>query len=88
MNSAELSDFRLCSRLKKISFFKMQTRCKGAVHILRNTNLGFREAPPLCNIVINWGDHPPRLYICQKNYTTEDFRVKNLHRKRVIFDIC
>ena len=29
-----------------------------------------------------------RLEICQKIYTTEDFRVKNLHRKRVIFDIC
>ena len=29
-----------------------------------------------------------RLEICQKNYTTEDFRLKNLHRKRVIFDIC
>ena len=25
-----------------------------------------------------------RLEICQKIYTTEDFRVKNLHRKRVI----
>ena len=32
--------------------------------------------------------HTPRLDICQKIYTTEDFRVKNLHRKRVIFDIC
>ena len=31
---------------------------------------------------------PPRLEICQKIYTTEDFRVKNLHRKRAIFDIC
>ena len=30
----------------------------------------------------------PRLDICQKIYRTEDFRVKNLHRKRVIFDIC
>ena len=30
----------------------------------------------------------PRLEICQKIYRTEDFRVKNLHRKRVIFDIC
>ena len=29
-----------------------------------------------------------RLEICQKIYTTEDFRVNNLHRKRVIFDIC
>ena len=29
-----------------------------------------------------------RLEICQKIYRTEDFRVKNLHRKRVIFDIC
>ena len=29
-----------------------------------------------------------RLEICQKIYTTENFRVKNLHRKRVIFDIC
>ena len=29
-----------------------------------------------------------RLEICQKIYTTEDFRVTNLHRKRVIFDIC
>ena len=29
-----------------------------------------------------------RLEICQKIYTTEDFRVKNLHRKCVIFDIC
>ena len=29
-----------------------------------------------------------RLEICQKIYTTEDFRVKNLHRKRVIFDNC
>ena len=29
-----------------------------------------------------------RLEICQKIYTTEDFRVKNLHRNRVIFDIC
>ena len=29
-----------------------------------------------------------RLEICQKNYTTENFRVKNLHRKHVIFDIC
>ena len=29
-----------------------------------------------------------RLEICQKIYTTEDFGVKNLHRKRVIFDIC
>ena len=28
-----------------------------------------------------------RLEICQKIYTTEDFRVKNLHKKRVIFDI-
>ena len=26
-----------------------------------------------------------RLEICQKIYTTEDFRVENLHRKRVIF---
>ena len=31
---------------------------------------------------------PCRLEICQKNYTTEDFRVKHLHRKRVIFDTC
>ena len=31
---------------------------------------------------------PSRLEICQKIYTTEDFKVKNLHRKRVIFDIC
>ena len=31
----------------------------GAVHILRNTNLGSRETPPpLCNIVINWEDRP------------------------------
>ena len=29
-----------------------------------------------------------RLEICQKIYTTEDFRVNNIHRKRVIFDIC
>ena len=29
-----------------------------------------------------------RLEICQKIYTTEDFRVKSLRRKRVIFDIC
>ena len=29
-----------------------------------------------------------RLEICQKIYRTEDFRVKNLHRKRAIFDIC
>ena len=32
--------------------------------------------------------HTSRLEICQKIYRTEDFRVKNLHRKRVIFDIC
>ena len=31
----------------------------GAVHILRNTNLGSRETPPHCNIVINWQDPPP-----------------------------
>ena len=31
---------------------------------------------------------PNRLEICQKIYRTKDFRVKNLHRKRVIFDIC
>ena len=30
----------------------------GAVHILRNTNLGSRETPP-CNIVVNWEDPPP-----------------------------
>ena len=28
MNSAELTDFTLCSRLKNISFLKMQTCCK------------------------------------------------------------
>ena len=33
-------------------------------------------------------DGDDRLEICQKIYRTEDFRVKNLHRKRVIFDIC
>ena len=33
-------------------------------------------------------DDEDRLEICQKIYTSEDFRVKNLHRKRVIFDIC
>ena len=33
-------------------------------------------------------DDEDRLEICQKIYRTEDFRVKNLHRKRVIFDIC
>ena len=35
-----------------------------------------------------WIDVANRLEICQKIYRTEDFRVKNLHRKRVIFDIC
>ena len=36
-----------------------------------------------CNVKVT-----SRLEICQKIYRTEDFRVKNLHRKRVIFDIC
>ena len=31
---------------------------------------------------------PNGLEICQKIYMTENFRVKNLHRKHVIFDIC
>ena len=35
-----------------------------------------------------WYENAARLEICQKIYRTEDFRVKNLHRKRVIFDIC
>ena len=30
----------------------------------------------------------PDLKFVKKIYRTEDFRVKNLHRKRVIFDIC
>ena len=30
----------------------------GAVHILRNTNLGSQETPAPCNIVINF-DNPP-----------------------------
>ena len=33
-----------------------QVRVLGAVHILHNTNLGSRETPPHCNIVINWAD--------------------------------
>ena len=36
----------------------------------------------------SWSAWSSRLEICQKIYRTEDFRVKNLHRKRVIFDIC
>ena len=36
----------------------------------------------------NEEDDVIRLEICQNIYRTEDFRVKNLHRKRVIFDIC
>ena len=53
-------------------------------HISQSENLLFF----IRRITFVGGVFKYRLEICQKIYTTDDFRVKNLHRKRVIFDIC
>ena len=49
---------------------------------------GEREGERVCCFCLQNDIKRTRLEICQKIYRTEDFRVKNLHRKRVIFDIC
>ena len=63
--------------------------CNGGTHIL-NVH-PFSMVVGNGNIITQWCARVQcgtRLEICQKIYRTEDFRVKNLHRKRVIFDIC
>ena len=76
--SANLVNLKRGNRMKTKSLLqglaanleRMKKKLKldlGAVHILRNTNLGSRETPPTphCNIVINQEDPPPMLY-CNK----------------------
>ena len=58
---------------------------QGWVHMLSLQKEMFHKQ--LHSLYFSWNT-TCRLEICQKIYTTEDFRVKNLHRKRVIFDIC
>ena len=72
--------------------FQKKNKILAFIHIQSYRNTYFPRDPQffLQHFLKNWSNkyHLVRLEICQKIYTTKDFRVKNLHRKCVIFDIC
>ena len=72
--------FRIGASFKEAPFLKRRLLVLYWHHPIWVFHQG-KIANPIINTKI-------RLEICQKIYRTEDFRVKNLHRKRVIFDIC